>query len=74
MVEKLANLRDVPPLFLAGVLINWLAMGLLAFDPQWMMIVVGMLVVGKGAIFVGALRHRPTQRNRSPRMNADQRG
>ena len=73
MVEKLAKLRDVPPLFLVGVLINWLAIGALAYDPRWMTVVVVMLVVGTGAIFVGALRHTPNARNHSPGISSDHR-
>jgi O-antigen/teichoic acid export membrane protein len=58
MSDQSRALREVPPLFLAGVLINWAAMGLLAWRPNWIAAVGTLLSVGTLVMFVGAYQSR----------------
>jgi hypothetical protein len=56
------SLRGVPPLFLVGVMLNWTAMGVLAWEPRWVIAVVVLLAAGTGVMFLGAYTHRPAKR------------
>lgn len=52
---------DLPPLFLAGVLINWAGVGILAISTRFMIVSATLLTLGTVAMFVAAYRNRPPQ-------------
>ena len=54
--------REIPPLFLGGVTINWIAMGVLAWEPRWVIVIVALLALGTAVMFLGAYKHRPAKR------------
>jgi hypothetical protein len=77
MSDQSRTWRDMPPLFLAGVLMNWLGIGLLAWKPHQMVGSAVMLSIGTVMMFVAAYEHRPSERlrpkaDRSPNGNANQ--
>jgi hypothetical protein len=59
MPDTSRDLHDLPPLFAAGVLTNWLGVGLLAWNPQQMTGAAVLLSLGTIAMFVAAYRNRP---------------
>jgi hypothetical protein len=55
----------MPPLFVAGVLCNWIGIGLLAWKPDQTMLPVALiLATGTATMFLGAYLHRPNARPR----------
>ena len=65
MTDQSRTLRDMPPLFLVGVLMNWLGIGLLAWKPHQMIASGAMLGIGTVMMFVAAYEHRPASRRAS---------
>jgi uncharacterized YccA/Bax inhibitor family protein len=55
---------DLPPLFLAGVLLNWAGIGVLAISTRQMIVSAILLTLGTVAMFVATYKNRPPQQNK----------
>jgi hypothetical protein len=52
---------NLPPLFLAGVLTNWIGIGVLAISTRLMIVSAILLTLGTIAMFAAAYKNRPRQ-------------